>query len=387
MDQIHKRVANIFKSYDDQGVHRTGTDGDAKNARWLAENIQSLGLNPVLSAISLNRIDPLQASIRIDDRACDGIPLFDCTYTDSKGISGPLGPPGSKASIAVEELPPNWRLTEARSFMKLRRQNTHKAMIIVCGGPRFGMPPGIALLNAEYFNEPFGPPVLQVPSTAGSWLLKTAASGAEGRLVAQIRRTAVTAFNVETRVKGINETLAPVVVMTPRSGWFNCVSERGGGIACWLEIMRAVRAEKLKRDVVFIATTGHELGHHGLKHFIHNNPKLLKHAYVWIHLGANFAAAKHATIWFQASDTGMEAQGLRAMKQMGIVPDHLRPTGARPFGEAHNIFDGGGRYISLLGENALFHHPEDRWPHAVDLDKAIRIIAAFTGLVVNLAKS
>ena len=41
-------------------------------------------------------------------------------------------------------------------------------------------------------------------------------------------------------------------------------SERGGGLACWLEIMRAVRNGKPARDVLFVASSGHELGHLGL---------------------------------------------------------------------------------------------------------------------------
>ena len=151
--------------------------------------------------------------------------------------------------------------------------------------------------------------------------------------------------------------------------------------------MRAVCAERLRHDVLFIATTGHELDHHGLKHLIDGHPGLVKDAHLWIQLGANFAAANRATVWFQASDVELETQGLKAMKDAGITRNNLRPVGSRPFGEAHNIFDGGGRYASLLGDNGLFHHPEDRWPHAVDLDKTMRLIKAFTELATRFANT
>jgi hypothetical protein len=55
--------------------------------------------------------------------------------------------------------------------------------------------------------------------------------------------------------------------------------------------------------------------------------------------------------------------------------------------EARNIFDGGGRYVSLLGGNGLFHHQDDRWPDAVDMEKTTKLAAAFCDLTVALANS
>jgi hypothetical protein len=278
-------------------------------------------------------------------------------------------------------------LPEAKFFMEARKKGTHSAMVAVTGGPRFGLPPGIALLNADHFQEPFGPPVIQVPSTAGTWLQSASESGIYGLLTAQINRTAAEVINVEARVSGKDAGLSPIVVITPRSGWFHCASERGGGIACWLEMMRAIHEGKPHRDVWFIATTGHELGHLGLEHFIDEHRELVGNAQAWIHLGANFTAAVRGSVHFQASDKEMETLGLQAMKNAGIAPDNCRPIGSRPLGEARNIFDGGGRYISLLGDNGLFHHPEDRWPDSVDLDKAVRLTKAFATLAVTLGSS
>jgi len=384
MNQIKERIASIIKNYDHQGIHRTGTVTDTESAHWLAGEIQSMGLTPNLTRFAMDRIDLVQAGIQVNDRICDGTPLYDCVYTDEVGITGHLGPVGSESPIAVGELPPNWRLPEARPFMEARKKSTHAAMVALCGGPRFGLPPGLALLNADHFEEPFGPPVIQLPSTAASWLLEAAASGMQARLIAETTRTPVDVRNVEARIDGTHERRAPVIVMTPRSGWFHCASERGGGIACWLEMMRAVHDEKPYRDVWFIATTGHELGHLGLKHFIGGQRDLIRGAHAWIHLGANFAAAIHGTVRFQASDTKIETLGLQVMKDAGMVPDDCRPVGSRAYGEARDIFDGGGRYVSLLGDNGLFHHPEDRWPDSVDLDKAVRLTEAFTKLLIRL---
>ena len=69
----------------------------------------------------------------------------------------------------------------------------------------------------------------------------SARQGADVHVIASVRRTAVEAFNVVTTLAGANRSLPPLVVMTPRSGWWTCASERGGGIACWLELMRDLK--------------------------------------------------------------------------------------------------------------------------------------------------
>ena len=64
--------------------------------------------------------------------------------------------------------------------------------------------------------------------------------------------------------------------------------------------MQAVNASVSRRDVIFTANTGHELGHTGLDLFLEKNPKLIKEAHVWMHLGANFAAqfgVRRQTLW------------------------------------------------------------------------------------------
>jgi hypothetical protein len=61
------------------------------------------------------------------------------------------------------------------------------------------------------------------------------------------------------------------------------------------------------------------------------------------------------------------------------------PPGTEPGGEAGTIFRKGGRYVSLQGDNELFHNPADRWPEAIDVRYAARQAAAFQDLVLELA--
>jgi hypothetical protein len=87
----------------------------------------------------------------------------------------------------------------------------------------------------------------------------------------------------------------------------------------------------------------------------------------------------------QASDEALFEQARAALADAGAEADIETPVGQRPRGEARNIYDGGGRYVSLLGGNGLFHHEADRWPDAVDVAKTAKLATAFGALAVALA--
>jgi hypothetical protein len=63
---------------------------------------------------------------------------------------------------------------------------------------------------------------LQVSSVEADWLRERAAAGAPARLVASATRRPAQAFNVVGKIPGSNPAAAPLVVMTPRSGWWTC---------------------------------------------------------------------------------------------------------------------------------------------------------------------
>jgi hypothetical protein len=46
----------------------------------------------------------------------------------------------------------------------------------------------------------------------------------------------------------------------------------------------------------------------------------------------------------------------------------------------------GGRYVTLVGSNPLFHLPQDRWPQAVEVEIVTRIAAAASAPVVDLTR-
>jgi hypothetical protein len=377
---VRQRIGALIRAYEEQGWHRTGTDVDRASAEWLANEVRQIGVQPMREEFSLSRVDPVDASLVTNGRKIEGLPLFDGGFTGATGIEGSLGPLGSDAPIGFAELAPN--AADAGALGEARRQNSHEAIVVATRGAL----PGFCPSNADSFLRPFGPPVLQVASEEASLLAEQARQGAKVLLAVHVERVQAQASNILAVISGTDRNLAPLVVMTPRSGWWSCASERGGGLVCWLEIIRAVRDAEPIRDVLFVASSGHELGHLGLDDFIARRPRLVPGAKAWIHLGANIGAAQGPANILQASDDEMEQMMAKAMTGAGLAIDRRHPRGVEPLGEARNIHRGGGRFISIIGKNDLFHSPDDRGPDVVDLNVIERFAKAFATVATALSQ-
>lgn len=376
-----ERIADVFRMYHLLGSHRTATGPDHETAEWLLTEVSKRGAEESPREFALDRVDLRAAFVEAAGARREALPFFDGGFTSADGIRGRIGRDGSGASIVLVTIDQAAISTEGRSLAALRRNPAVKAIIAVTEGGN----PGLCPSNAVDFLKPYGVPVLQVSSTAREWLDGLAQSGADMRVVADAGRTKTTATNVLATVRGRRPELPPVVVMTPRSGWYQCVSERGGGLACWLEIMQAVAEVRPARTVRFIASSGHELGHLGLDRFLEDEAGLVKSAAAWVHLGANIGAADGRSR-LQSSADDIEALAMTAMQASGARIDARVPRGTVPGGEARNIHVGGGRYVSLLGSGPWFHNPFDLWPQAVDLDAVVKYAQATTELTLALAR-
>jgi hypothetical protein len=376
-----ERATVWLKAWDAQGLHRTATKGDEAGARWLADEVARLGVRPQVEEFALDRVDPIAAFLEIGGSRIGGVPVFDAPATDPAGVAGALGPVGSAAAIGVVELSPH--AVYAPDYETLRRESRHEALVIVCKGVQ----PGMGLLNAERFSERYGAPAIHVSSEAREPVFAAAERGAEARLVADSRRTPARARNVVVMIPGRERGRPPVVVMTPRSSWWQSTAERGGGLVCWLETLRALIAEPPESGVVFTANSGHELGHLGLDEFVARRPgwerPVAEDGAVWVHYGANIGAMGGA-LSILSNDPDLAALAAAKLTRAGHPPARIAPPDFVPSGETRDIHHAGGRYLTLVGTNPFFHLPDDRWPHAVDPAASAHIAAGAAATVMAL---
>jgi hypothetical protein len=373
------RIRAIIEAFEKQGFHRTATQVDRASADWLCREVEQAGLTPTRESFSIDRVDLVDTAVVARGRRIDGMPLFDAAFTGEAGVAGRLGEIGGDAPIGLTQTAPN--AAGAGPLGAARRSSRHRAIVCVTRGGR----PGLCPSNADAFEQPFGPPVVQVSSEEAAFLEECAKQGVDVQVRAQVTRTPSQAINVVTRIAGADGTLPSLIVMTPRSGWWTCASERGGGIACWLELMRELRAVRPARDVMFVASSGHELGHLGINVFINRRPGIVSHSAGWMHFGANIGAAQDPGNTLQASDDGFEAMLADTMEAAGLRIDRRVARGTVPGGEAEAVHRGGGRYMSIIGRNALFHNQADRGPDAIDPGIIARFVDIFTTVAKRLA--
>ena len=367
-------VETWLAAWDGQGIHRTGTVGDEASADWLAGVAGALGASVTQQQFALDRIDAVEGFVTFEGTTIEGIALFDAPDGAAEGKAGPIGQ--AAATIGVGEVDP--RAVYSGEFRAMREAAPHAALVLATVSEA----PGLALLNAELFPAQYGPPILQVASDCASVLADAARRGVSMRVTIRRDRRRVQARNVLATVRGSDPGAAPLVVMTPRSSWWTSTAERGGGLVCWLACLKAIVAAQPVRDVVFTANSGHELGHLGLQAFIHDRPGWEQRA-TWLHWGANIGAAA-GRLSVMSSDDDLRQAMSEALTAAGQA--HVEaPVGAVPSGETRDVHHAGGRYITLVGSNKLFHLPQDRLPRAVDTaavgraaTAAARIAAAFS---------
>ena len=206
------RAAAWLQAWDSQGTHRTATEGDDAGADWLVAEAERLGARVDVESFAVDRVEPVEAFVDIDGIRLEGVKLFDSPDTA----------PGGAESVQVIELAPF--AVYGSEFRGLRKESPVGAIVVVTTGER----PGLALLNAESFLSPFGPPVLQVSSVERERVTAAAAK----RVTIVSRRVKAVGRNVVVTVPGTDPSIKPLVVMTPRSSWWRkrLIAARSSGV-------------------------------------------------------------------------------------------------------------------------------------------------------------
>ena len=379
VEQI-QRISKMIQEFDAQGWHRTGTIADQESAKWLVDMGQHLGVDLTLERFHLNRVAPRECYLEVGERIIQGLPIFDGGFTEPEGISGSIGFIGSSSQIGLDRVGRASGPLGAEpnvEFQKNRRTKQHEALVAVASGES----PGLMASNAPDFRQPFGLPVLQVSSEEEEWLTNQALSNSLAHLVVSANRVDSESFNVTGSVAGRNSEAPPLIVMTPRSGWWQCASERGSGLACWLEVMRTMSRSRPYRDIIFVATSAHELGLLGLDDFLERRPSLVQESHVWLHFGADIGMETR----FSGTDHKLQSQTSTVLNASGVKPATPAHVGDTVGAESQVVARAGGRVAAIVGHSPLFHLEADRWPEAIDPEAISKVSNAFTNLALQMS--
>ena len=369
-----------LRAFDNITDHRTASAGDLSTSQWLIASCAEHGMHANHLEYPFARRTIIRAAITLSDgREITGLPLFDSPDIPPGGISGSavaLSASGTGASgtIGVCRFAPQDGHQLTRALHSARSNTRHQVIVAISAGD--DVVAGLAVLNAEHYGAPFGPPVLQIASHHAQAIDDAVSLNKPLTVRIESRWESVNATNVDLTIHGRDTSAAPIVIMTPKSGWWTCTSERGGGIAVWLACMRHFSINPARRSLHFTANSGHELGHLGMRRFLSTHPNLLREAEFWVHLGANFASID-SRLLLQADLAHRRAMLAGALARHGTRDHDVLPDGARPYGEARVIHEGQGRYLSLLGSSRWFHHPDDRLHTSVDVERLVGIVDAF----------
>ena len=375
----HDRISDVIREYDSQGYHRTGTAADVESARWLAETSRAYATSVELEEVTLDRLVLGACRVEAGGRSVRGLPLFDGGSTGSNGVEGKLGPIGSDAEIGLLDAGVGEYQDD---FDAERAAPRHAAYVVVTRG----VSPGLACRNAPRFLSPFGPPVLQVSGEAAGLLDEAARNGSRARLLACATRSPALSYNVVATLPGRDRTLLPLVVMTPRSGWWQCAAERGGGIAGWLEVMcrlseagpcqgRHVRGDDRPRAGACWACTSSWLA------------------------GRNWCAARRrgytsgrplappsvpACAW-ERRTRRWKARHARRSNAEARRTRRSAGEGEMVGAESNVVHAMGARCVAMAGGHAYFHMRSDRWPGAVDVAAVAAYANAFADVAAEIA--
>ena len=377
-----QRISSIIQEYDSQGYHRTGTITDHISANWLVDKINSIGLSATKETFPLHRVNPITSHIKVNNSIIDGLPMFDCQYTDESGIKGTIGLYGDNVDIAVFEMN-HGNIDYSEDLLDARQSGKYKAVIVLT----IGETPGLMAINTPDFGQNFGVPVLQVSSESKEQIEQVIYSRKSVQMIVHANFEQSESYNIVTEIKGLNNNLKPIVVMTPRSGWWNCASERGGGIACWLEVMQHILLNKVSRNVIFVATSAHELGAYGIQSFLGKRPHFIEKVSNWIHFGANIGASVMPGTRFCSSNTQLKEITTNALVKEKIIDATAIDLGVILGRESAFVANLGADVVVLQGTNALFHLQDDRWPISVDVEKIGKLSKSFNQIAFELANA
>lgn len=290
------------------GCKTSGGPGDVGVGEWLHTELERSGFSVGRHWIDVPWFASSRAELVCEAATAALIPQAIVVPTGPKGLSGPLAhmhagelPSGLVERAIVLITLPYARWSSAlsptvRESVAAVVERGAAAAVLIPSGPT---DEAIAL-NADGLHPMFDLPVAVLAPRAAAPFVTLAARRERATLYLAGAGGRRKAFNLIGRVdRGRGRW---IIVSTPRSGWFDCVGERGPGVAVWLALARWASVALLDHDIAFVSASGHEYEYLGAKRMLSEGTVPAPHETdLWLHLGANVAARD----WHEAGSLGL----------------------------------------------------------------------------------
>lgn len=332
----------LVTQYADLGDHRTGTATDSATRDWFARSLQAAGATVVQVDYDFDGFEAV-AKLTVGGALIPALPLA------HSGIGLRL--------VATE--PQVRRLTLAHGIAPWGLDELLDGEPIPAGGL-------VVVLGSDHgglvaMNRSAGQGPAQAVALVGdAWEHKLA----HGPLRLDWQASVVPRSSA-TVVGRLGWTGGPpMLITTPLTGWFRCAGERGTGVAIALALASALAS---RVPVQVVGTTGHELGHLGLDHWLAHrggDPKPL----AVLHVGASIATpGPTETGWspLRWSMTNVTEPFRGALSEvLAAIDAPVRDHGPVWPGEGQAWRELGVPVLSVTGGFEHFHQPTDLPPVA-----------------------
>lgn len=325
-DQLMADIA----TYAAAGNKRAGGPGDTGTLDWLSERLAALGFAIDRQLFEVPWFETQRADLMLGDSRIAVTPQPLVRPTVNEGIYAALRLADTEGdltgAIAVVRLPfRRWSTITDKAVTGALSEafaRGARAVMLVTTGPS----KQALLLNTPADKPLFDRPIVLLAPADAAPVVAAAQKGDHARLTVSGTAGKRNAANLVARRSGRRGRW--LVVSTPRSGWTDCVGERGPGVAIWLALADWAIAKRPDHDLLFVCNSGHEYENLGASHLVADVGPPPSQTDFWLHLGANVATRD----WHELPD--------RMLPLPSADPYRFLVTSADMMDRARGIFAG-----------------------------------------------
>jgi PA domain len=276
--------------------HFSGTSADWSEENNVAQQFSADGLQLGSIAYRFPRFDPTNFGLSTDSHQISTSALAPLLYsgtTGPQGIDAPLLAAGNGTFTPAAAA---GKIVVVSQLKKGVLDSSVEAAIAAGAEGLIYVTKGVGdLPKKEDVNSRSGTgtlPVLLVGQTSGAEVLADAEAGESADLTLQAQLGTATDYDVWGVLPGADPSRR-VFVGTPVSSMVPSAAERGGGVAILLGLAKHYSEEprsERPESLVFLATSGHEVGFLGLEALIEAKGSWFTDADAYVHMGASLGS-------------------------------------------------------------------------------------------------